>query len=258
VTIKNHSVTVLKNSRVSKDISLLEFSIPVFKENPHPGQFFMIQVNPEMDPFLRRPYSIFDITKEGIKILVKIVGRGSKLIAEKKIGDTVEVLGPLGNGFKCDLHTHYILIAGGIGVAPLWFLAKRLQENSKEFSLIFGEKTATPLGEMVGERFGGKVFHFTDDGTRGIRSTVTGALPKFLKEHSLKEPTLFGCGPKEMLKELIPFGEQNSIPVYISLEENMACGIGVCLGCSVQRKGKKGFLTVCKDGPVFNGNEVDL
>lgn len=256
--IRDYYSTVVNNTLIDNNIYLIEMFLPGFDGKAEPGQFMMIKIDETYDPFLRRPYSILECKKERLKILVKIVGRGSEMIAQKKKKDRLYVLGPLGVGFSVDKNSHSVLVAGGMGIAPLWFLARGLMKGKKKFSIVYGERTASLLGKEMDKTFGEMVFFVTDDGSRGLKSTASDALPSFLDNLPYRESTIYACGPHGMLKEVINFGMGRNIPVYVSLEERMACGIGVCLGCSVKRKGKYGFLTVCRDGPVFKGDEVEI
>jgi len=256
--IKDYYSTVINNRLIDKKTFIIELFLPGFDGKSEPGQFLMIKIDETYDPFLRRPYSILECKKERMKILVKIVGRGSTMIAQKKRKDRIDVLGPLGVGFSVDKNSHSILVAGGMGIAPLWFLARKLMKEKKKFSIVYGERTASLLGKEIDKIFGERVFFVTDDGSRGLKLTASDALPSFLDTLPYRELTIYACGPHGMLKEVINFGRVRNIPVYVSLEERMACGIGVCLGCSVKRKGTNGFLTVCRDGPVFKGDEVEI
>ena len=257
-TIKDYCATVVSNKCIDRSIFLIELSLQGFDGNADPGQFIMVRVNETYDPFLSRPYSILDCKKGRVKMLLKTVGRGSMMIVQKKPKERMDVLGVLGKGFPFDTGRYPILVAGGMGIVPLWFLAKRLRKQGKRFSIIYGERTRTLLGKEIGKTFGKEVFFVTDDGSRGIKSTASDALPFLLDTLNCRKFTIYACGPNGMLKNVVIFGEERNIPVYVSLEERMACGIGVCLGCSVKRKDKSGFLTVCREGPVFKGGDVEI
>jgi len=256
--LDDFQATVLGNRLFDDRISLLEFYLPGFDGKAEPGQFVMIKSCETYDPFLRRPYSIFECKKERIKILLKIVGSGSRMISEKRKNEKISILGPLGNGFSINKNLYPILVAGGIGIAPLWFLAKRLKSKKADFSLIYGERTASFLGSMLEKDFGKKIVFVTDDGTRGWQCEPQDALLHLIKKGKQRKCAIYSCGPREMLKKIIKMGEEKRIPVYVSLEERMACGIGLCLGCSVKKRDGKSFLTICKDGPVFQSTEVEI
>jgi dihydroorotate dehydrogenase electron transfer subunit len=248
---------VKTNRPLTDEVHLLELRVPGFDGVSDAGQFFMVKAGSSYDPFLRRPYSIFDCAKESVKLLVKIVGKGSELIAMMPKNFPMGLVGPLGTGFRIEEQKRHVLVAGGMGIAPLWFLAKKLERNDLRFSLIFGEPTSSKMGEMVEQEFD-ETLLVTDDGSRGVKALATDALCAFLDEALSEELTLYGCGPPGMLERLMRIGNERNIPVYISLEQRMACGVGVCMGCSVERGDGSGYVTVCRDGPVFLANEVKL
>ncbi len=249
---------ILESKRqIEPDIFLIEFLLPDFDGSADPGQFMMLKSVSTYDPFLRRPYSIFDCGKGRITILLKVVGFGSRIIAGMRKEQELNMLGPLGNGFPFPSGEHSILIAGGIGLAPLWFLAKELKSRKKPFSMIYGEKTVSGVSNEVEKTFGEIVHIATEDGSKGYKTTAIGIVPSIFDEMGERQYALYACGPKAMLKETISLAEERAVPVYVSLEERMACGIGVCLGCSV-KSSNKGYLTVCKDGPVFKGQDVEF
>lgn len=256
--MKNFCAVITDRTGVSEELVILNLKIPHFDGNAEPGQFVMIKVNEMYDPFLRRPYSIFECGKEKMSILVKNVGKGSMLLSQKKRNDTVEILGPLGQGFPLKDTNYPLLVAGGIGIAPLWFLSRQLSSQGRDFSFIFGERTSTTLGAMVERGFGDSAFLVTDDGSMGLKGNVSNALPLCIEKLTHKNISIYACGPVEMLKKIISYGIKENLRVFVSLEEKMACGIGVCLGCSVRKKDSNEFFTVCKDGPVFMGDEVEI
>ncbi|OQX55263.1 MAG: hypothetical protein B5M53_04500 [Candidatus Cloacimonas sp. 4484_209] len=255
---KNYFATIKRNKRLEEGISIVDIYVPGFRGDAEPGQFVMLKINSYYDPFLRRPYSIFECNNEQIKILVKSVGRASNLLVEKKQYEKIEIFGPLGTGFTLKNNYHPVLIAGGIGLAPLWFLAKRLKYHKQRFSFIFGERTASQLGNNVLNSFGKYVTLTTDDGSRGFKGTVLSVLPHIIESIPHNDIAMYACGPVNMLRNIVKLSKKSKIPAYISLEERMACGIGVCLGCSVKKKGERAFMRVCKDGPVFNSEEVEI
>ncbi|TET18516.1 MAG: dihydroorotate dehydrogenase electron transfer subunit [Candidatus Cloacimonadota bacterium] len=254
--VRDYRAVVLSNRAIDDMVFLMELFLPDFDVPVIPGQFVMIQIDESYDPFLRRPYSIFECENATMKILLKVVGRGSEIISRKTENDKINILGPLGTGFTDDEKRYPVLVAGGMGIVPLWFLATRMKQKGMDFSLVFGELTASTLGEEIGKTFQEKVLFVTDDGTRGAKATVSDALPSIVDSISHEIISIYSCGPSRMMQKVIAFGEKSDIPVFVSLEARMACGIGVCLGCSVQRKGADGFVTVCKKGPVFKSDKV--
>lgn len=228
-----------------------------------PGQFVYVQVGRELDPLLRRPFSIADADPEKgiIQILFRVVGRGTNLLSRYRAGSFLDFLGPLGSGFTWDnTDNKAIIVAGGIGVAPLIFLARRLAAEARQVEFFLGVRT---LEELVGERAlrerGIEPVIATEDGSCGHKGLVTDLLEMRLKRNNFPD-RLFSCGPGPMLSRVVELSRTYRIPVQVSVEERMACGIGACLGCAVpvRDRGKDDiqYLRVCRDGPVFNGEKV--
>ena len=225
-----------------------------------PGQFINVKLSENLDPLLRRPLSIHRVRGSKVEILYEVIGKGSKILSQKRCGEYLDIIGPLGNGFSVNYTRCPILVAGGMGVAPLLFLAEQLIQESKlknkNQPLIFiGAKTKNKIlcaAEL--KKFGCVVKIATDDGSKGFKGYVAGFLKKELSTIDYKLATIYACGPKPMLKEVFKIAKSYKIPAQISLEEHMACGIGACLGCVVDTK--QGFKRVCVDGPVFLGDEI--
>ncbi len=212
------------------------------------GQFVNIKVGEGFDPLLRRPFSIHAAKGKSIEIIYEVVGKGSELFSQRKQGEYADIIGPLGNGFSVLGSRLSVLVAGGMGVAPLVFLAKKLAKHKP--LVLIGAKTKNQiLCEREFKNLGCEIKIATDDGSRGFKGRVTDLLKKVLRPS-----TIYACGPKPMLKEIAIISKNLKIPAQISLEEHMACGIGACLGCVVDTK--NGFKRVCKEGPVFLADEI--
>lgn len=259
-----------------------------------PGQFVHILCGNSFNPLLRRPFSFHRLNGNSFEILYKVKGLGTKLLSKKRKGDKIDMLGPLGHGFDFRLSTkdyrlRTILVAGGMGVAPLLALAQSLADR-KRITVLLGAKTKNEiLCEREFKKLGCKVIIATDDGSLGHKGLVTGLLrnilwygisksgttenctPKLLPKaiflrttnnaprprpwrRRTQQTTLYSCGPRPMLKEVARISRHYRINAFGSLEENMACGVGACLGCAVETKA--GFKQVCSDGPVFNLQEI--
>jgi len=225
------------------------------------GQFFMLGVDKTLDPLLKRPFSLHRKSGKDFQILYRVRGKATNILKDKRAGDTIEVLGPLGNGFpglKSTLNLIQgkpILVAGGLGVAPLFSLAESIRDKKPLFFL--GAKSKKELlcaNELKG--IGIKPVISTDDGSAGRKGTVVDALNDFLTRHwsLVTGHWLYACGPKPMLRELGILTKKFNIKAYAAFEENMACGIGACLSCVINTK--NGFKQVCKDGPVFPFEEI--
>jgi len=203
---------------------------------------------------LRRPISIHRIlAPDRIEILFKVVGQGTGLLSQKEVGQEIDVLGPVGNGFRIDPEEkETILVAGGIGVAPLYALTESLRRAGKDVCLFMGGKTSEDIlckDEL--RNLGIEVKIATDDGSLGYHGLVTDLLPT---THPL--PTLYACGPQNMLKEVAKIAKRRGILCQVLLEERMACGIGACMSCACPTK-EGNYQRVCVDGPVFDAEEVD-
>ncbi len=227
-----------------------------------PGQFLHIRITDNAVPFLRRPFSIAGtFPGEGLsRVIFRLSGEGTKILSRIRSGDALDCLGPLGNGFKPseDLQPS-VLVGGGIGVAPLLFLAKTLEKSRKKVILYYGVSRAAEL--LPVQKFlppGVDVNLATDDGSGGFRGFVTDLLQSHLQTGFLPGE-IFACGPRPMLQNLAEMYRGKEISMQFSLEEMMACGIGACLGCSIEvQNGEKEtvYKRVCRDGPVFNFFEV--
>lgn len=219
-----------------------------------PGQFVEIRCTQGVDPLLRRPLGVHRITKDGIEILYQVVGKGTALLAEKRARETLDIVGPLGNGFGAAPSAAAILIAGGIGVAPLVALA----EEMRGAYVIIGARTRSHvLCEAEFRRAGSRVVAVaTEDGSKGHKGLATDLLKDVLRKTADSgRTTVFACGPTAMLKAVATIALAHRIRCQVSLEERMACGVGVCLGCPVRIKTGE-YRMVCKDGPVFNAGDI--
>jgi dihydroorotate dehydrogenase electron transfer subunit len=258
-----HAFPIQYLKPVAPDIYLLRFNSGPIAALARPGQFVMVRPTKFSEPLLPRPFSIHRLRGDQVELLFKVVGQGTKQLADLKKGDLLEVRGPLGRGFNFTVDQNPILVAGGMGVAPLLFLAetwKQSQKNNQKGSLrlFFGARNkAELLGLKEFERAGAEVFAATEDGSYGRKGLVTRLLSTTIKNPSPNQ-TLFVCGPNPMLKAVRNWAVQKGISCQLSLETRMACGLGACLGCAVARKKgtKIAYVNVCQEGPVFDAQEV--
>ncbi len=241
---------VVEKSFIGEDVFILKLLQPFIAEECRPGQFVNVRCSPLYEPLLRRPLSIFDVDREKgeFSLLIRIVGKGTKLLSQHKEGDELDLLGPLGSAFPYNQYKNPLLIAGGIGIAPLYFLAKTVDHPT----IIFGAKNKKELYTLEELREFATVLVFTEDGSEGEKGMATSKLHRLI----LKHDSVFACGPLGMLREVVRIAKEAEVPSFISLEERMACGFGACLGCAV--KTIKGYKMLCKDGPVMRGEEVML
>lgn len=278
--IYHRKAKILSNTALSLGHYKIVLEAPEIAREIVPGQFLEIKCADTLDPFLRRPVSVHTIQAQRgvIEILFKVVGKGTQMLSRKGRRDTLDIIGPLGNGFSIKENlNNYCLIAGGMGVAPLMALAEKLaQLKNKKLYAILGAKTKELiLLEVELKQLGFQLEISTDDGSYGQKTLASELLKKIIPQKDLRRASssakkddlakvtigaykpidiIYACGPKEMLKATAKIAQEYEIPLQVSLEEYMACGIGVCLGCAV--KTKSGYKMVCKDGPVFEANEI--
>ncbi|RKY69023.1 MAG: dihydroorotate dehydrogenase electron transfer subunit [Candidatus Latescibacterota bacterium] len=249
---------VLSNLEVAASIFLLDLRLPQAAKIAQPGQFLHLRISPLCDPLLRRPFSIHRTKPEKaeVSILYQVVGRGTELLSQKRPEESLDCLGPLGRGFTIPKGAgQFILVAGGIGIAPLIFLAESLlQKKGKGVVFLIG---ATSENYVLYKKelrcWGATVEVATDDGSEGHRGPVTDLLMQRLDRFA-GNPQIFACGPEGMLQKVTQIALQRGIPCQLSLEQRMACGLGACLGCVVNTR--SGYRRVCVDGPVFPASEV--
>lgn len=257
MTINQQNIKIINNTALVPDkIFLLELTSKHLSRNAKPGQFIEIRCGQDLDPLLPRPFSIHSVKGNKIKILYKVVGKGTKLLSLKSPGDEISVLGPLGKGFSIDKKKkRSILFAGGMGTAPLYFLARALIERKLDVELYFGTKNSENLITMNPfKKLGVKIHTASEDGSCGKKGLITCLLDdKILKK--TKSSKIYICGPWSMMKEIAKWASKNKLTGQVSLEKEMACGVGVCLGCVVKIKGE--YKRVCREGPVFDISDVD-
>ena len=245
---------LISNSRVKENYWHAVLNAPQIAKAASSGQFINIKVSDAVEPLLRRPLSIHRCRGSKLEILYAVIGPGTKILSRRKPGELLDVIGPLGTGFNVDSKkSRAILVAGGMGVAPLLFLAEILKK--KDTRILVGAKTKSQIlceKEFVDAGCG--VTIATDDGSCGFKGYVSQLLLQELKTHNAKFTTIYACGPKPMLKEISRIAQARKIPAQVSLEEHMACGIGACLGCVVNTT--QGYKRVCKEGPVFEAKEI--
>lgn len=216
----------------------------------HPGQFVQVHIDDSPSTYLRRPISInmVDYEHNEILLLVAAIGEGTRHLVRKKPGDKVNCLLPLGNSFTMPRSTdeRFLLVGGGVGIAPMLFLGKRLVEMGVHPTFLLGARTAAELLEkdMFSEL--GDLYLTTEDGSEGEKGYVTNH--SILKEKQFDR--IATCGPKPMMMSVARYAKQNDIECEVSLENDMACGLGACLCCVEDTT--DGHICVCTEGPVLN------
>ena len=262
---------ILEQQRISGQIFRLRLHSPQIVAAARPGQFVMLRVREGMDPLLRRPFSFSRIYPEkgAFDILYRVVGRGTWLLSRLAPGASVNLLGPLGNGFELPGQESLPLafMAGGIGVAPLLELIVRIlsgrgEKPGGDLRLFYGARTA---GELLPEdflRMPGLRAHFaTDDGSFGYKGRITRMFEDVLAEGDFAPSGIYSCGPLAMQHSVAKWALANDTTAQLSLESLMACGIGACLGCALPAQapedpGAGRFVHVCEDGPIFSAGTI--
>jgi len=280
--MKDIKAKILFNGEVSPGYFKMALGCPRIARSAKPGQFVQIKCTDTLDPLLRRPLSVHRLKAqgsrlEGIEVLYEVVGKGTEILSKRKKGEFINILGPLGNGFALPPFTLNpspltLLVAGGIGVAPLVFLAEKLVKQKIKTIVLIGAKTKDLiLCEKDFKKIEAEVHTSTDDGTKGYNGFVSKLFEKVLRttNHEPRlsaavrrrwtkaEITIYACGPHPMLRSIAEISKKRKIECQVLLEEKMACGIGACLGCAVKVTGKGlGYKLACKDGPVFDAGEI--
>lgn len=245
---------VIKNCKLNYNNFLIQFKSETSLEGIIPGQFVNILIENSLSTFLRRPFSIFDIdySSDTLSIVVKIVGPGSKKLTEIEVGDKINMVYPLGNGFSLpDSKGHFLLVGGGVGVAPLFLLAKTLYEQGIKPHILLGARSQADHILIDEFKEFGFVYITSDDGSLGTKGFV---VDHEIWDSKLNFQRIYSCGPELMMKSVAVKANQLKIDCEVSLENMMACGFGVCLCCVT--KTTEGNRCVCTDGPVFNINDL--
>ena len=257
---KKERAKVLSQECIATNIYSMWIETPDIAKQAVPGQFITLYTS-DADKLLPRPISLCEIDKENgrLRIVYRIAGSGTKEFATYKAGDTVEIMGPLGNGFSAvsSIGKKPMVIGGGIGIPPMLGLAKSLQAAGNDVTAVLGYRNELFLQDEFVTC--SSVYNATEDGSTGTKGTVIDAI----LANNLDPDVIFACGPKPMLRAIKELAAKKQIPCFISLEERMACGIGACLACVCQTKNVDGHSNVhnsrvCKDGPVFAAEEVEL
>lgn len=249
------TATVVFHEQIASDVFSMYLEVGDMAKEAVPGQFVAVYCN-EGSRILPRPISICEALpeKNQLRLVYRVVGKGTTEMSELHAGATIQVMGPLGNGYDL-LDKKAILIAGGIGIPPMLELAKNL---NCEKTIVLGYRDSQMFLKEEFEKYG-KVVVSTDDGSYGTKGTVIDAI----KEQGVTGEAIYSCGPTPMLRGVKVFGEENDIITQISMEEKMACGIGACLACVCKSKDVDHHTNVnnkriCKDGPCFYAGEVEL
>lgn len=251
MTTRRLEAAVMSNRRVREGVFLMELEAPGMAAAAKPGQFVMVRPSQGTAPLLPRPFSIHRRRDGSLSILYRVAGSGTKLMTGLAQGARLGIFGPLGRGFRYKSSIkHPILVAGGMGIAPMPFLASELASLGQTPKLLYGCRTRPELVGLPGLR----AAKATDDGSCGRRGPVTSLLEEELAVR--RDSLVYACGPWAMLRRTALSCGKHGVPCQVSLESRMACGVGACQGCAV-RGADGGYLSVCSDGPVFDSRLID-
>jgi dihydroorotate dehydrogenase electron transfer subunit len=254
-------LVVRKNRRLSDDCLQMEVEWPAAFADPLPGQFVMVRTRTSTDPLWRRPFGVHDFRRgragAAAQLLYQVVGPTTRDLADRRPGETIDLVGPLGKGFSLDGEEH-LLVAGGRGIAPLFFLARRLRRRRREVDVLIGGAAAGHVLKVRElQRMGFPAAIATEDGSLGKKGLVTALLEKRLRRLSARRRSrlaISACGPEPMLKRVGELAARAGVPAHLSLDTLMACGQGYCQGCTVSTS--SGYRLCCQDGPVFTAGEL--
>ena len=266
------TATVLFNQQVAPGYWRIRLTAPAAFADAEPGQFVMVRVGNAIDPLLCRPFAVFDaglLQEQGasseqpayFEMLYHVVGKGTAKLADMKAGQPVDILGPLGKGFVTGAADEdKLLVGGGIGLAPLYLLAKSLLAQKAKVHLFAGGRSSEDV--LCFDEFaqlGASCHAATNDGSFGEAGFVTAPLTRYLDQLQGRA-TIYACGPTPMLRAVAQLAQARNVPCQVSLEGYMACGVGACLGCVAEGHNHSqqtpDFRCVCTEGPVFDSREL--
>ena len=272
-----HQVMVLKNEPIARDTFRLQFACPAIARAVTPGQFLMLRLEGWDDPLIGRPLALYDVghsqagAPETVEVVYLVMGKMTSRLAKFTAGQSLQVWGPLGNGFPPQETDHLIMVAGGIGQTPFVALAKehlglqaygtRSVTPVNRVTLCYGARSAEYLAGVADfEACGVEVHVSTDDGTAGHQGFVTDLLEEVLASSRGERTRVVCCGPEPMMHAVTKMVQQRHVPAQVSLETPMACGIGICFSCVAMIRDEEGrvdYHRTCVEGPVFDADRVD-
>lgn len=252
------NVSIVSQEKLASDVFSMWIQTKDIAKNARAGQFISVY-SKDGSRLLPRPISICEVEGDRLRIVYRTVGKGTKEFSGYGARDTLDVMGPLGNGYT-KLNKKAILMGGGIGIPPMLELARELKNGGYDVSdadIVLGYRDELFLNEELAQY--GRVTIATEDGSAGTKGNVLDAI----KAEGIKGDVIYACGPTPMLRAIKAYAKENRIECYLSLEEKMACGIGACLACVCKSKEIDDHShvhnkRVCKEGPVFNAEDVEL
>ncbi|NCO34082.1 MAG: hypothetical protein AUJ92_13690 [Armatimonadetes bacterium CG2_30_59_28] len=257
-----YSCSVLSNKLISPGYWQMQMRMPDDFRAPLPGQFVQVACGSGTDPLLRRPFSActFSQADRALSIVYQVVGRGTQFLTTVAVGESISIVGPLGNGFPLNETARPILLSGGVGVPPIVFLASWLLSEKRvppwHITVLQGARGRRGiLCRDLLHGMGLQLQVATDDGSEGYHGTVVDLLKAVTKQSGGSEgATIYACGPYAMLSAVASYAESSQVKAYVSMEAAMSCGFGVCMGCVLPTK--QGYLRCCHAGPVFDAEDI--
>ncbi|MCP5051797.1 MAG: dihydroorotate dehydrogenase electron transfer subunit [bacterium] len=252
--MKEEKCIVVKNENIIKDYYLLELESEYIAERAKPGNFVMLAVSGNFEPLLKRPFGILDARPPVLRFYYEIIGKGTKLMAGLKPGTEINAIGPLGNSVPPLENKNILLVAGGRGVAPLYYAMEDYVTHNNVY-LIYGGRSKDDLNlmEEIEEMQLQEIFLYTDDGSKGRKGFVTADINEIIAEKAID--VTISCGPEAMFESLAHTLTPGVTENYVSLEAMMGCGFGICYSCVV-KTAAGGYMKVCTNGPVCKMEEI--
>lgn len=247
---------IIEIEHITPTITKLKFEAPYIAQNAKQGQFINVRIEDSTVPLLRRPFSVYNTGDTDVEIVFGIMGMGTKKLNNKKVGDLIDVIGPLGTPFNLkEGEDTAILVGGGLGAAPLPLLYRNLLKMNKKVLVFIGSRNK----DYLLKKYLQNITIATDDGSEGYRGDVVSLLKEYLSKNPSNKYKIYACGPTPMLIGIQNLAEKLNLKCEISLETMMACGIGICQGCAVKIKNsKEKYILSCINGPVFSASEIEL
>lgn len=252
----NGSVKIIERKQLQQDVFQITVERPGMIEEILPGQFFNIVASNTGYPLLRRPISVSGYSSDVIEFTIKVLGTGTQALSEYEVGDSIVLMGPLGNGFEHKGEKRVLLVGGGIGIAPIKGLLEELTSHKIDADVILGFRDEPYLVEMFSAHASSLTLVSEYDASFRL-GYVTQPLIEHIEANTYD--MIYACGPEAMLKTLAGICNSRELPIQLLMEEKMACGIGACLVCTCKvKQGDFGFkhVRMCKEGPMFYGSEV--
>jgi dihydroorotate dehydrogenase electron transfer subunit len=245
---------VVATEHVAEDVIRLRLFADKVAQQAKPGQFVHVRIGTDREYILRRPFSVHAVSGQTLDLLFDVKGRATRSLSRARVHDVLDVIGPLGRGFSIPANAKQaLLVAGGMGIAPLAMLAEELWRRKIRVYVALGARTKARVIELVElKRLAREVVVTTDDGTMGERARVTDVVGGLIGR--AKPDIVYGCGPEVMLAKLAKVVQPYELRCEVSLERLMACGVGACLSCAVRTT--EGIERACAEGPVFDASRV--